>query len=111
MNTKELLKKYWFVGVVGVLLLAFIGLYSYDSYKNRPVKVDDKQIDGRYVAYTIDDQPVYADDLYDSLFLESGASQAIVAYQRAIYKEAYETTDEMKTYAANQASYDEQFQL
>ncbi len=104
MDKKELIKKYWFIGLIAILLVAFVGLYSYDAYKNREVVIRNKQIDGKYVAYTIDDEPVYADDLYASLYKDNGASQAIVAYQRAIFDAAYETTDEMKSNAANNAA-------
>lgn len=106
MNTKELLKKYWFVCVVAIALLAFIGYYAADSYKNREITVSSRQIDGKYVAYTIDDEPVYADDLYDSLFKyqNTGASQAMVAYERDVFNAAYETTEDMKNTAAVSAS-------
>ncbi len=104
MDKKELIKKYWFIGLIAVLLVAFIGLYSYDVYKNRDVVIANKQIDGKYVAYTIDDEPVYADDLYASLYQDSGLSQAIVAYERMIFDAGYETTDEMKNKAANNAA-------
>ena len=106
MNTKELLKKYWFVGVVALALLAFIGIYIADTYKNREVTVSNRQIDGKYVAYTIDDEPVFADDLYDELFKyqNTGASQAMVSYERDVFNAAYETTDEMKNTATISAT-------
>jgi len=104
MNTKELIKKYWFIGVVAIVLIAFIGLYAVDTYKNREITVNSKQIDGKYVAYTLDDQPVYADDLYESLYDAGGLSQVVVAYERAVLNAAYETTEEMNNIAANSAS-------
>ena len=106
MNTKELLKNYWFVGVVAIVLLAFIGVYIADTYKNKEVTVSSRQIDGKYVAYTIDDEPVFADDFYDSLFSyqNTGASQAMVSYERDVFNAAYETTDEMKNIASISAS-------
>lgn len=104
MDYKELLKKYWFVGLIGLALLVFIGIYSMDSYKNREIKVNNKQEDGKYVAYTIDGKSVYAEDLYDTLYEHNGLSQAVIAYERAVFKKAYETTDEMKDQASIQAS-------
>ena len=104
MDKKELIKKYWFIGVVAVALLIFVGIYAADAYKNREIVVNNKQIDGKYVAYTLDGEPVYADDLYASLYESSGISQAVVAYERAIFNEGYETTDEMNTNAANSAA-------
>lgn len=104
MDTKELLKKYWFVGLIAIVLIAFIGFYSYEAYKNRDVVVKNKQVDGKYVAYTVDGEPVYADDLYNSLYTSSGLSQAVVAYERAIFDAGYETTNEMRETASNSAS-------
>ncbi|MCR4855342.1 MAG: peptidyl-prolyl cis-trans isomerase [Erysipelotrichaceae bacterium] len=104
MDKKELLKKYWFIGVVAIALLVFVGIYAADAYKNRDIVVNNKQIDGKYVAYELDGQPVYADDLYESLYEAGGLSQAVVAFERAIFEAGYETTEEMKTYAANSAA-------
>lgn len=102
MNAKELLKKYWFVALIALALTAFVVMYSVDAYKNRDITVKNKQIDGKYVAYTIDGEPVYADDLYNSLYAyqNNGASQVMVNYERQIFNTAYETTDEMKNRAA-----------
>lgn len=101
MNTKELFKKYWFICLIALVLLAFIGLYSYESFKNKEVVIKNKQIDGKYVAYTIDDEPVYADDLFTSLNEENGISQAVIAFERAVFAKAYETTEEMRQVASN----------
>ncbi|MBQ1347547.1 MAG: peptidylprolyl isomerase [Erysipelotrichaceae bacterium] len=104
MDKKELIKKYWFIGVVAVVLLAFVGIYAADAYKNREVIVNNKQVDGKYVAYSLDGEPVYADDLYASLYETNGVSQAVVAFERAIFNQGYETTDEMNTNATNSAA-------
>ena len=104
MNTKELLKKYWFICLIAIVLIAFIGFYSYETYKNRDVVVKNKQIDGKYVAYTIDDEPVYADDLFENLYASNGLSQAVVAFERAVLNAGYETTEQMKQVAANSAA-------
>jgi len=64
MDKKELLKKYWFICLIAVALLVFIGIYAADSYKNKEITVSNRQIDGKYVVYTVDGEPVYADDFY-----------------------------------------------
>ena len=104
MNTKELLKKYWFLCLIALVLLAFIGFYSYESFKNREVVIKNKQVDGKYVVYTIDEEPVYADDLFETMNSENGLSQAIIAYERAVFDKAYETTEEMRQVATNSAA-------
>jgi len=104
MDTKELLKRYWFLGVIAIFLIGFIGFYAVDAYKNREIIVNNKQVDGKYVAYSIDDEAVYADELYESLYANDGISKAMLAYQRAVFNEAYETTKEMKDQASIQAN-------
>lgn len=104
METKELIKKYWFVAVLALVLLVFIGMYSYETYQNREIKVSNKVVDGKYVAYSIDGYDYYADDLYDTLYETSGESQALSYFQRKVLEQAYETTDDMKSYASVQAT-------
>ena len=104
MDKKELLKKYWFAGVIALLLFVFVGVYAADAYKNREIVVNNKQVDGKYVAYTLDDEPVYADDLYNTLYESGGISQAIVAYERAVFEKGYETTSDMNLIASNSAA-------
>ena len=104
MDTKELIKKYWFIGVVAVALIGFIVVYAADSYKNREITVDSKQVDGKYVVYSIDDEDVYADDFYNTLYDSYGLNIAFLSYERAVLREAYETTEEMSTYASNYAA-------
>lgn len=105
MDYKELLKKYWFVCVVGIALIAFVGVYAADAYNHRELTVGNKQIDGKYVVYSVDGENVFADDFYDSLYTQTGLSSEFTAYQRAILNSAYETTEDMETLAANYSSY------
>lgn len=105
MDYKELLKKYWFVCLVGVVLVAFIGVYAADAYKNRELTVASKQIDGKYIVYSVDGENVFADDFYDSLYTQNGLNSEFTAYERAILNAAYETTEDMETLAANYSSY------
>ncbi len=104
MDKKELFKKYWFIGVVAIALLVFVGIYAVDTYKNREVVVNNKVTDGNYIAYELDSEPVYADELYDSLYESRGLSQFVIAYQRAVLDAGYETTEEMQGIAATSAS-------
>lgn len=105
MDYKELLKKYWFVCAVGVVLLVFVGIYAADAYKNRELTVGNKQIDGKYVVYSVDGENVFADDFYDSLYKQNGLNSEFTAYERAILNASYETTEDMQTLASSYASY------
>lgn len=105
MDYKELLKKYWFVGVVAIVLLVFVGVYAVDAYNNRELTVAAKTVDGKSAVYSVDGEYVFADDFYDSLYTQTGLSAEFVAFQRAVFSKAYETTEDMNTIAANYASY------
>lgn len=105
MDYKELFKKYWFVGLVGILLIAFVGIYAADAYKNREVTVASKQVDGKYVVYSVDGEDVFADDFYNSLYTQTGLSSEFTVFERAVLNKAYETSADMETLATNYASY------
>ncbi|MDO4940229.1 MAG: peptidylprolyl isomerase [Erysipelotrichaceae bacterium] len=111
MDKKELFKKYWFVGLLAIVFLVFIGAYAYDSYQNREIFVSNKQVDGKYIAYSIDDQDITADQLYEDLYndesqgLKAGVIAEYTQYQRAVLNKAVETTEEMENSAAYNAYY------
>lgn len=106
MNFKEILKKYWFVCVIGIVLIAFIGVYAVDAYENRELTVQSKQIDGKYAVYSVDGEYVYADDFFDSLYLQNGANCALTKFINAVINDAYVTTSEMNdTATSNAAAY------
>lgn len=105
MNTKDLLKKYWFLGIIAIALVVFIGAYAVDAYKNREITVGAKEVDGKSVAYSVNDEFGFADDLYETLYSSNGIGMAYNAYQRIVLEKAYETTDEMNNIAASYAQY------
>ena len=80
MDTKDIIKKYWFVGLVAVLLIVFVAVYAVDLNKNKEVKVDTLTKDGMSVIYSIDDNDYYfADDLYNDLSGDLKANAALSA--------------------------------
>ena len=106
MNLKEGFKKYWFVGVVAMLLLVFVLAYGIDSLKNREIKVTPLTNDGKDVIYTInDDVYYYADDLYDDLYKTYGAALGFTSYYKDVIDKMIPTTDELTTMATNWAAY------
>ena len=105
MKTKELIKKYWFVVLVAILLVVFIGVYLKDSISKKPVEVSGLKHDGKDVIYTLGgDQYYYAEDLYDSLYETAGSSTAFISYFHALLNEIVPSTDELEANAANQAA-------
>lgn len=104
MEMKELIKKYWFVVIIGIALIIFVGVYISDLEKNKEYRVSDKIVDGKYVAFTVGDADVYADDLYTKLYENNGRNNAITTFRREILKKAYETTNEMLDKASGYAA-------
>lgn len=105
MNTKEILKKFWFVILVAVLFIVFIGAYAVNSIANRPTTKEAKQVDGKYVIYSINGENYYADELYDSLKTNFGLPTIYREFDRLVCDKAIETTNEMKNIATSNAQY------
>ncbi|GEM_PF-1515975 len=99
------LKKYWFVLLVSILLVVFIGMYAKNYVDSLPVTVDSKNVDGKDVIYDLDGDSYYADDLYEDLYATSGVSMEYNAFMAAVLNAYYETTSEMQTVASNMANY------
>ena len=67
MDYKNLFKKYWFLITLAVLFIIFIGIYATDTFKNREVVKEPKEIDGQYIIYSINDENYTANELYGEL--------------------------------------------
>lgn len=106
MDTKDIIKKYWFVALVGILLVVFIIFYCVDLNKNKEVKVDTLVKDGQTVIYSIDNDTYYfADDLYEDLALDLKANAELNSFILNVCREGVETTSDMSNYAASYAQY------
>ena len=105
MDYKEIFKKYWFVAVIAVLLIVFVGIYAVDAYNNRELTVTSKDVDGKSVVYSVDGSYKYADEFYDSIYAKNGLNCEYIAFQRAVLDSAYETTDEINQVATSYAAY------
>lgn len=106
MNTKDILKKYWFIILVALGLLVYFVVYAVQSYKNKPTYVDAKNdADGKSIVYTIDDKNLLADDFYEDLYNNLGTYTAYSKWSKAVIDKAVKTTDEINNYATNYANY------
>ena len=105
MDIKDILKRFWFVIMIAVLFVAFIGVYAVNSYLNRPVEITAKEEDGSYLIYTIDGQNYTADELYEDLKESYGISTLYRKFDELVCDKAIETTSEMQDIASNQAAY------
>lgn len=106
MKFKDLLKKYWFVGLVGILLIVFVGAYATDSIKNKKIEVNTLTVDGKDVVYSINGENYYfADDLYNDLNETFGDSLGFVTFYHSLLNAVVPTTEELTNYATNWAAY------
>lgn len=88
----EFLRNNWFVVVIAVILISFIGYFIFDA--NR-YNVSGKTMDGKEVVASIDGTDVTADDLYNEL--ESFDSKLLYnMYRNAVINQTIETTDSLK---------------
>ncbi len=103
----EMLKKYWFIFLAGIVLVAGIVYFAYDQSQDI---LPGKQVDGKDVVYAIGDHNVTADDFYDELYEELGVMGIFQFVQRVVLENSVETTEEMKEAAtANVDAVTEQF--
>lgn len=105
MDFKEILKKYWFIGIVAIGLLAYVVVYCVQAYQNRTIYVSAKENDGKSVVYTLNDEDYLADDLYTDLYDSIGTSAAYYKWTQAVINAAYDTDENITTVANNYYSY------
>lgn len=103
-NKLELLKKYWFVGLVCIALLVFVVMYTVDEIKNKPIEVTTKQSDGHSVIFDVDDDDYLADDLYADLYASTGINREYNKFVSMVLDAAYETTSDLENQATAVAS-------
>lgn len=105
MDTKEIFKKFWFVGLIAILFVGFIVIYIVQTIQNRPVIKSPKEVDGQYLIYSINGEDYTADEFYDDLYDAYGTSTIYDRFEKYVCDKAIETTSDMKTIASNNAAY------
>ncbi|MEA5017548.1 MAG: peptidylprolyl isomerase [Erysipelotrichaceae bacterium] len=88
----ELIKKYWFVTLVGVLFFIAIGVFAFNDLKE---EFKGKTIDGKDVMFEYNGIAVTADDLYDEMFDDYAAEVAIDFIQAATIRNAFTPDKDM----------------
>ncbi len=117
----EILKKFWFVILIGAL---FFGAFSYVIYEENKDKIPGKTIDGEEVILTIGGQSYTADDLFNDISsMGNEVTFDLINYdiQTSILNQSMKVTSEMKNEAEElidtyiiayfQQSYGDQYQL
>jgi len=104
---KDMLKKYWFLGLVGLGLLVYLVVYAVQTYQSRPIYVETKEVDGKSVVYSLNGENYFADDFYNDIS-DYANSAAFAKWKSFIVNAAVEDTSDLTTYATNYASYVQQ---
>lgn len=97
---KEVLKKYWFVGAILVIIVAFFTLFIYNESKD---KISGKKVDGKDVVAVFNGKNIFADDLYKTEKDTKGMQVISMLIVRELVSQGIPTTDEMKKQAEEQA--------
>jgi len=97
---KENLKKYWFVVLVGVLLVAGIGYFAWDQTSSI---LPGKKVDGKDVVYSLKGYDVTADQFYDDMIDQLGTAGIFQFIQSTVVDATVETTAEIEDEASIQA--------
>ncbi len=98
---KDFVKKNWFVSILAVLFVFVSVYYIYDTNKG---KLKGKTSGGEDVVYEINGENITAAQFYDAMYKNNGVAAIYHAFTRAVADQSVETTEEMKTLAANQAN-------
>lgn len=93
----EILKENWFVVVITLIILGFVGYFVYDNNK---YNVSGKTSDGSAVLASIAEENITADGVYEDLAKNDDAL-VFYLYRNAVINEYVETTDELKEQAKN----------
>lgn len=102
-----ILKKFWFVILVGCI---FVGMAIYFAWDTNKDKLTAKSVDGKDVIFTLADQNYTADSYYDTLFetkdannVKNGIQVTFNDLEKLVVDQSIETTDAMKDKADKEA--------
>lgn len=91
----DFLRSNWFVVLIAVIILGFIGYFIYDTNKDN---VSGKTSNNEQVVASIDGDDITADDLYSESYPYDG-SLIYNMYHNAVIDESIETTSSLKKQA------------
>lgn len=77
------LKKYWFVVIVGLVFVVFIGVYSVGQING---VLKGKKVDGKQVVSAIKEDNYFVDDYFADLQKSVGDGQVYQLFQRAVLR-------------------------
>ena len=88
----DFIKDNWFVGVIAIIMIAFVGFFIYDGNK---YNVSSKSADGKDVLATLDVEAITAEDFFNEE-KDFDGSVLYNLYKNAVIAQSVKVTDEMK---------------
>ena len=100
-DIKDILKKFWFVILVGAIFVSFAIFFAWDTNKDT---IGAKSSKGKDVIFTLANKNYTADTFYTDLFettasggtAKSGVQLAYTLLERSVVDQSVKTTDEME---------------
>ncbi len=96
---KNMLRKYWFVLTITVLLVAFIGLFIYNENKD---KLAGKKVDNQDVVAEFNGKNIFADDVYNNSKETKGSRIITMMIIKELVNQVVADSDEIKSEVAAQ---------
>lgn len=97
---KEYIKKYGVLTLIICFLIGAIGVYAYSQMQSR---VPGKSVNGEDIVYSINNENVSANTLYDQMYDINGIGSVYLTFEKAVLDQAIETTQDMEDIAAYNA--------
>lgn len=97
----EIIKKHWFVGLVGVFLLVAVFYFATDAIKT-DVKAKQTE-DGSDVVFSYDGNDYTADDMYNEVYKTLDIGVIIPVLEIEVYRDAAEVSSAIKSDAKTNA--------
>ena len=89
----ENLKKYWFVGLIVVVMIVGTVIFSKEQLNS---VFRGKRVDGKDLVYEIGTKQVNADEYYDLIVQDHGGSEGYKLFERLVLN-SIETSEELRT--------------
>jgi len=118
-NIKDILKKFWFVILVGVIFVSFAIFFAWDTNKDT---IGAKSAKGKDVIFTLANKNYTADAYYTDLFetmasdgtATSGVQLAYTLLERSVVDQSVKVTEDIEksakdTFKSVEASYKQQY--
>lgn len=95
-------KKYWFVIIIGLIFVVFIGWYSIDQVSS---VFKGKTVDGKQVVSEIKNENYFVDDYFSDLQDSVGDAQLYALFQKAVLRSIETPADVVTSSKENAKSY------